>query len=259
MKRFLASILTIVALALPSITSAAPAWVQSAEGYENAVNTTQFSINGVTAGNFLVVSVRTSGVHNITVSSSPSESWTQDINLDYTLDQDTLDVWSATNVTGGNYTITVDIDADPRAIRSVANEFSGIATSSPLHQSSTGAETSGVSVDVDAGSITTTIDNCLIFVAGATDSDPNPWVAGTGFTITNDCFSGADPGQKICTEYKVSTSAGLYSNGFTLDWADWWGAAIIAYKPAASSGTNSLSSGGSQNITLDSGSNTISW
>jgi len=215
----------------PSLALAAPAWVRSYSHYDYPVTSTQFTVPNVGSGNLLVVAIRLSTGGATTVT-SPGASWTKDVHVTQSSLGWTFDVWSAPNVPGGNTTITVSITGGGTSVRIVANEYSGIAANSPAHKTSGASGTSG---SVNAGSVTTTINNCTLFAAAATDSDLLGWKAGSNYTIRNQCTNG-EPGQKLCTEDRGPVAAGTYSDSFTIN-SDSWAAILVAYAPASGSDT----------------------
>jgi len=223
MKKFLLTIFFVLCL----VSSASAAWVQqySPTGCcGSPITSTQFTVSNVGAGNLLVLAVRlsTSGTTTVT---SPGATWTKDAHTTQSSLGWTLDVWSAPNVPGGNTPITVSITGSGTSIRVIVNEYSNMATSSPAHKTSSA---SGTSSSVNAGSVTTTIDNCTLFAVAATDSDLLGWGAGPNYTIRNQCTNG-EPGQKICTEDRGPVAAGTYSGNFTIN-SDSWAAIQVAYK-----------------------------
>jgi hypothetical protein len=205
------------------------AFVQSGTGWNYPSSTLTIQLNNVQAGNLLIVAIRTNVLATTTVS-SPGATWTKDASKVVSINEWNLDVWSAPNVPGGNTTITVR-QSTGNAPRAVALEFSGMAADTHAHKVSSGTGTSGTA---SAGSVTTTVDGCLIFTTAATDSDSLGWSAGSGYTMRNDCNENQEPDQKLCTEDRGIVNAGTWSGGFSIN-SDTWAAVLVAYAPGVSS------------------------
>jgi MYXO-CTERM domain-containing protein len=224
---------------LTNVCHAAPAFVQEATGFDYPVNQVQVTMNDVQADDLLVVAIRTGNLSTTTVTSTPAATWTKDVTQAASVGWN-LDVWSAPNLPGGATTITIAKTGAAHSLRVIAVEYSGIASSHPAHKTSSGSGTSGT---VDAGSVVTTADGCLLFAAAATDSDLLGWSAATGFTMRNSCNLNQEPDQKICTEDRGPVAAGTWSNGFGIN-ADSWAAALVAYLPSDTGGMGGMAGTG---------------
>jgi hypothetical protein len=213
---------------------AAPAFV----GYAtNDVNnnglhgTTDISYTVQHNGALLVVAASLSDTVTTTVA-SPGEAWTMDVHASNPMG-DSLDIHSAVNVSAGPKTIHVS-SLSSRAIRVVVVEYSGMTNTAPAAYKT--SSNYGYSGTASAGSITTTIDNYILFTAARTDSDLQGWVAGSGYTMIDSCNAEQEPDQKLCVENRGPVAAGTYSGNFSIN-QDSWVAGLVAYKPAASSDT----------------------
>lgn len=218
----------IVPVADSSNAHAAPAFIQA--NYGEAFPLTQCSVafdDPVTAGSLLVVVIRMSNGGRATVTSGgrtfdldkrqlPNSNWS-------------FEIHSLANAAGGATTITANVTGGGDQIRMSILEFSGVATSSPVHQTS-GAR--GIGRNISAGNVTTTIENGLLVFAAATDSDefhsqPTP---GSGYTLV--VFSQLEPNapDKTAIEYQGPVTAGTYSGAMTDDQTPIWAAILVAYK-----------------------------
>jgi len=189
-------------------------------------SSTSFVYSNVKQGNLLVASTSTSTSGTCTISSS-GESWSHDIQASSAVG-DSLDIWSLPNANGGNKTINVNCTGGATSIRVEAAQFSGVATSNHVIAKSSKA---GFGSTVDAGSVTTGTNDTLLFAAARTNSDLLGWSANSGYTMSDNCNSGQEPGQKLCMERRVPVSSGTYSGNFSIN-SDSWVAGVVAYAPA---------------------------
>lgn len=212
--------------------SAAPALVGYGTNDPNAnglYGTTDFTYTVQHNGALLVVAASLSDTLTTTVT-SPGETWTLDTHAASSFG-DSVDIHSAVNVSAGTKNIHV-ASTSTRAIRVVVAEFSGMATTAPAaHRASS---SSGVSGSINAGSVTTTIDNCILFAAARTDTDAQGWGVGPGYTFIDTPNAEKEPDQKLGVEYRGPVAAGAYSGTMTIS-SDIWAAGLVAYKPATSS------------------------
>jgi hypothetical protein len=171
-------------------------------------------------GNLLVVAVRLGDMN-------PTVSLTDSLNNPYALalkqllnaDGDEGYVFYAMNSAGGTNTIRVAVSS-AITIRLAIHEFSGLALSNSLDVAvgSQGSSNTPVS-----GSATTSNANELIFGMGFTSNSDN-WTAGSGFVLRE------TPGNKIGTEYRITSSAGTANASFGLSPSDLWGAIVVAFQ-----------------------------
>jgi hypothetical protein len=108
-----------------------------------------------------------------------------------------------------------------------------VATNSPAHQTSIGFAlnpSGGPPLTGSAGSVTTTIPNCLIIVGCRTDSDFLGWSPGPGYTMRDDPNSGEEPDQKVGVEERIAAAPGTYSGTFTFN-SDICACGMVAYAP----------------------------
>lgn len=231
LKLFFLTILFFALFGWGHFASAAPALVGYGTNDPNVnglYGTTDFTYTVQHSGALLVVAASLSDTLTTTVT-SPGETWTMDAHAVSSYG-DSVDIHSAVNVSAGAKTIHV-ASSSTRAIRVVVAEFSGMTTAAPAaHRASSG---SGVSGLINAGSVTTTIDNCILFAAARTDTDAQGWLAGSGYTFIDTPNAEKEPDQKLGVEYRGPVASGTYSGTMTIN-ADIWAAGLVAYKPAAS-------------------------
>jgi len=236
--------LIVLALMLASATSvyAAPTFVRIAGklspndspqgGLDPMHGQGMINISGVTAGNFLVV-ITSLSASEITTVTSPGETWIRDVHSTTRLSPgDSLDIFHASNVSAGSKTITIT-SPQSRALRALVLEYSGVATNSPAHKTSIDSAVNpsgGPPITGSAGSVTTTIPNCLIVVGCRTDSDFLGWSPGSGYTMRNNPNSGREPDQKVGVEDKIVAATGTYSGTFTFN-SDIFACGMVAYAP----------------------------
>jgi hypothetical protein len=191
-------------------------------------SSTSFVYSNVQQGNLLVVSTSTGTTGTCTISSS-GESWSHDIQtVNSSGITNSLDIWSLPNAKGGNKTINVNCTGGATSIRVDAAQFSGVATSNHVIDTSSNK---GLGSTVNAGSVTTGTNDTLLFAVARTDGDAQGWSASSGYTIINNCNAELEPDQKLCMERRVPVSSGTYSGNFSIN-SDSWTAGVVAYAPA---------------------------
>lgn len=232
MNKLLVLVLLLCILVIPA--SAIPAFEGYVAWMDQVSETSTNNTIDIPAGSLIVVATSlTTAQEGITVT-SPGLTFNTDINaVNGIFNQ--INIASSPNAPGGNTTITVSIP-DATYIRVVVAWYSGMATTNVTHNTSSGSALNeyGGTTEIEAGPITTTIDNCVLFVAARTDSDMQGWVTGSDYTMVDDCNKGnpAEPDQKLCVEDRVAT-IGTYNANFTIN-KDSWVAGVVAYAPESS-------------------------
>jgi hypothetical protein len=154
-KRLLTLVIGVglLALALASPSMAATAYVQSASGSTSGASLgVSYSAN-VAAGDLLVGQFRANGTTK--VSDSLNGSWTQAVST--TSEGVTHSIWYFQNAAAGKTTVTVS-GATSGSLRAVLGEYSGVATSGALDQTScnqgtTTSVTTGATASVSTGDL----------------------------------------------------------------------------------------------------------
>src|SRR5581483_5084131 len=107
------------------------------------------TLNGVTAGNLLILCIVTSGPSTTvnSVTDDKSNSWSRVVNRNFQSGAGGVEIWAAHNVAAGNTTITANFSASVTA-DIAAHEVSGAATVSAFDKS---AAAGGTSTTPDSG------------------------------------------------------------------------------------------------------------
>jgi len=183
---------------------------------------------GVAAGDSIIVSV-TAGTFAGAVSCSDTKANSYTIDADIT-GAGRLFVCSAHNVTAlaSGDTITASYPGFSGVTTASANEFSGIAPTTPADKVSTAA---GNNPSPSSGSTaTTTQANELLFGAIAHNSTPT-FAPGSGYNLAGQVIGGSGSGQKTNSpEYRIVSATGSYAADGTLSSGQQWQAAIVTYK-----------------------------
>jgi hypothetical protein len=216
-----------------------PAFVQAEEG-QNATGggqTIQISLsNPVTAGSLLVVGVRASSGRHMTVSSNPSNTWSESVYHVHGVSGGgwSVSIWTAPNAAAGHTTVTIDAGASD-FLRAGVSEYSGVALSSPVEAT---ADEDGLGTMANSGRVVTRGPNRLLFLAVATDSDFGDgqlYVPQAGYTLRWDATA-AGSHEKIQTADKIAATAGTYDGRMQHSTpanpsGDSWSAVLVAFKP----------------------------
>lgn len=206
------------------VVMAAPAYVQRVGDANDSTTALTLTLaSPVTIGNTLIVCTRNSSAEDGTVSSTGA-NWTRVVQ-EYELDW-VLEIHVATNVQNSDQTIVVNVAGPADAVRAWVTEYSGVrgySGTNPVHRS-VSANSTRESSPANAGSFTTTVANCLLYCAVATDTDLLGFSAGSGWTLRGPA---TDANDKIVSEDRVVSSTGTYSGLMTLT-PDSWAAGMIA-------------------------------
>lgn len=226
-KLFLISILFIASPVYATI-----ALVQHPSPLSQAANTTgslAFASNP-TANDLLVVCARLGNANpsptSITISDTPTNTWTQIGSTVTTASQFNLLCWYAVNSTTGADTVTVSW-TNSQTLRMMEYEYSGTATSSPLDTNASGT---GSSTGINSSSsINPAGPNELLFVAACNNANVT-YTAGTNYTLEDQIPAGSSG--KMGTEQWIQTTATSDNGPFTISPSDSWGTILAAFKPA---------------------------
>lgn len=196
------------------------AYVNSAKGNQANGTTVAATLNGVTAGNTLIVLfVVNNGFNRATtspVTSSPAETWTERIHS--TLNDD-ISIYEASNVAGGNYTITChEQGATNNTMGCDVHEVSGLVLAGAFDKSAAG---SGTSVTPSSGN-TATLTQADEYVFGGAGrlTGTGSWTAGSGYNLRQNA---TDPtnGSAQASEDKSVLATTAVSATFTIASAAW--------------------------------------
>lgn len=214
--------------------TATPTRIQGTTGTTGAtfpasLTTTAFG-SSVTTGNAILVALLVDGLAastTFTMVDSVGNSYSR-LSTSNQNNIDQVDMWLATNVTGGSgITITAgNLGGTTAAI--IAEEWSGVSTvtpSSALDQQTTATNTSTTAVSVGPTSATTTANDVIWYVVGSSGSVTN--TTATGFSNATSVVSNPST---LLVQSKVVSSTGTQSASSTLSSAQSWEALVVAVK-----------------------------
>ncbi len=182
------------------------------------------------AGSCLVLSIATRNSILTGVTDSAGNTWTAGPKVSSSTTT-RIEIWYVVNAAA----ITSVTSAFPssQCVNMLA-EFSGVASATPLDQSTSNANASGTTCNT--GSITTTNpDDVLVAAACAIAARTLTLDAGPGFTQLDNVADTGSAGERGANAYKIVGSTGTYNNTWTLDTAAVSAGAILALKAAAPS------------------------
>lgn len=178
--------------------------------------TCSFSVN-TTAGNIIIVALRVGGTATAAVTddkSGGSNTYNSDVSLNHA-SFGTGYIFSAPNA-GAAKVITITLTGGPTTIRAAIYEYSGIATTTPLDQTSSLYTAAGPAA-IDSGTTaTTTQASELLFgaeVNNTVEGASSP-TAGTSQSFVLEDKVPADPSARLATEDVIVSVTGTYR-------ADW--------------------------------------
>ncbi len=174
-----------------------------------------------TAGNFIAVAVRASGVDQVfTVTDSTGNQYLKAAQFNVAQDGVSLGIFYSENIRGGSNTVTVASTKSGTQRVSIL-EYSGVAASGSLDVT---AVASGTGTAPNSGTVTTTTSGALLLGVLMT-ANPSTVTAGNGFTV-RDVVS-----QKLLVEDGVQQQAGPAAANATLGGSDIWGMLMAAFRP----------------------------
>jgi hypothetical protein len=220
----------VLSILLASPACAAIARVQKADAYPgNSV-----TLNGTTAGNFLVVSASWADTtSDPTVSDTASNTWNPLPVLRGPAGQapTSIKLFYAMNIAGGNTTIT--LSSSPADVGIHAVEYSGVATGTSVDVTNTAVAAAG-STTPTSGSFTPTAGD-LIYVIFADEGTAQSTInAGSGYALITATGNHVDG-----SEDNLSATAGAQTASFTLGTTTYsWALYVATFKPASSNALN---------------------
>ena len=225
---------SIIYQALPiasSTTYKIPTLVNKCTTHNNANNShLNCSLGTVTAGDLIVVQVHTFSATS-SITDAGSDSFTTSTQLSWDGGSGSLFQFYATNVAGGaSYSVTSTYPSSTFTYMAV-QEYSGIATSSPLDATSTKGTQGQAAGVFSSGTSTTSLAGELIIGSANCNDSSGVVTAGTGFLAVATSSGGCD-----ITEATNTTAIGSYSVPFNIsNSSDNVGADMATFKPAVSS------------------------
>jgi hypothetical protein len=219
--------------ATASATTPAPAPITLVQHTSKDAGTTTssplaFAAN-TTAGNWIGVAIRAGQTgQTFTVTDNRGNVYRKAVQLNETTDVTTLAIYYAENITGGATTVTVADTLSGGTLRFAILEYAGIAQTSSFDAA---AAAQGSSSSPSSGAATTTAAGDLV-IAVLSSANARTFTAGTGWTIQDRVP--AAPNTKLAVEDQIKTTAGQATATATLSSSDIWGAAVAAFRAAAS-------------------------
>lgn len=192
--------------------------------------------SSTTSGNLIVVAVTSYGATQTcnTVTDTKGNTYTKIGSVNRSPGDDTIDLFYAKNITGGaSHRIDVTM-ANTENIGIAMSEYSGADTSSPLDTNNNSGN--GTGSTATSGSITPSVNNCLIFVGGTDQRLATTTVtAGSGYTLR--AMAGtADNSVRVYSEDQIQSTAAAITGDFAIGTSVTWAASIAAFKPAVGGG-----------------------
>src|SRR5213080_1669080 len=181
-----------------------------------------------TAGNWIGVVIRAGKTGQVfTVTDSRGNTYRRATQFNETIDSTTLGIFYAENIAGGANTITVS-DTITGTMRYAILEYSGVAMANSLD----GAAVAGQGTDASpkSGILMTTANGDLVLGETST-ANPASFTAGGGYLARD--FVPAEPNTKLLGEDQIQAVSGNISANASLGASDNWGAAVAAFKSAA--------------------------
>lgn len=188
------------------------------------------------SGNLIATGARIGATgRTVTGSDSKTNTYSQAKNQVQTTDGHEIFAHYAPNITGGaSHQTTISISGAAASIRMTLHEYSGLATSTPVDQTS---GNQGSAATLDSGAATTTQADELIFGVGSNASGFT-FTAGTSFLNLVASPSGATA--KQAGEDRIVAATGSYSASFTIPSGDNWACLMVTFKGAGGGSTKPL-------------------
>ena len=204
------------------------AFVQSKTNTADAAaNIAATFTSNVTAGN-LLVAVLNVDLGGAVSSISGGGTWTQAKTQIWNFDQ-SIDIWSCPNATGGATTVTATLTGSPNAALIIA-EYSGVLTSSPLDKTASNTSGNGVnSSPADSGQTATTTQNYELLIGAAVAFQVATQSEANSFTLRDSVNQTTITIILSLQDMTVGTT-GQYQVQVSLSPTTQWGAAIATFK-----------------------------
>lgn len=213
-----------------------PAFVQSAFKAAGSVTSSTLAFPSNVSAQSLkvahVISNNTTGT--VGASDNVDGTYNVDVNLTNVTSGPVDAITTKPNATAGATTVTFTVSVAAQ-LRTLIEEFSGVATVSPLDSNGVGSTSSGGSQNTspDSGASVGSTTQAVELVLGNCGLAASQTIsAGSGFTL--DAPSGTT---RIGAEYLVTSSAGVQDAKFTLGTATQWVALVASYLAAVTATT----------------------
>lgn len=188
------------------------------------------TLNGVAAGNALILGGLTNAAETAVASDDKGNTWVHDASRELEYPR-SLYQFYALDVASGNTQVTLDPGGGTIEIGFAVSEYSGVVTASPDDGSSTGT---GTSTTADPGDATVAgVGTLLVATMATPGGGPHTENAGgEGFTLLVE-YDVAVGGvtDRFSMVYKI-VNAGTHTHTWTLNTSEDWGAQIFGYKSA---------------------------
>lgn len=194
--------------------------------------------SNVTAGSLLIACIRDgSSVNNVNASITDSNNagnWTKAIERDLTVDLDTAAIYYRLNAASGATTVTYHTGQGAGTLRMVIIEYSGIATSSALDQTSSGYNASSTAPNSGATATLAQATELALGYGDQVNAPSGAWTAGGGYTLVSDAFTASGQNQlKLGVSELFTASTAAQTATFTIPTtADEWSCMIATFKGA---------------------------
>lgn len=203
------------------------AYVQSATGTATSTDTVATSgAISVTTGNFLVVSVGSTGAGTtVSTLSDGTNTFTSRCGHQFLTGAGGLTQFTSGPVTGGSLTFTAVLTASASDLTIAVDEYSGVDSFDAAATAATGTSTS------PSVSITTVAANALVNGAFRFGGAGGDFTAGSGYTRRTNLA----PGQRMATEDQVFASTGAHNADGTVSSIPWVACAVSLAPTAGAS------------------------
>lgn len=199
-------------------------------------------------GNALIAVIGTRGTSDNRVSSitQTGATWTRQAQRT-NANGVTVEIWAAFNVSGAATSVTINLAASVKASAIIA-EYSGLATSSVLDQTSTGA--TGSSASPSTGTTATTTQADELWIGAMANINTNTYSAQTNSfsEVAESASTGGSSSTRnnAVMEERIVSATGAASTGATLSGTQQWTGVIATFKaslnPTISTYTNDTDS-----------------
>lgn len=203
------------------------------QGSETTGTGLVLTLNGITSGNLLLVSVAWSSTittPSVTgITDNKGNTYIKAIAEPNTTNQYDAEFWYAKNVIGGNITVTIVANTTTQEASNRILEFSGCSTTSPIGDAEGSTGTGVVPVVPPTVTIVHATDMAVenLYLDSTCRTATSPWTE----MVTDSCFPCA---------YYIKGSAGTTSMTFTPADDDAWVSAGIVLQAPSTSNTSSM-------------------